>query len=164
MFFIFVICWQVLSCTQVQDKDSLSGSVVAIADGDTFTLLTSNKEQVKVRLHGIDCPERRQDFGQVARQKLSELVFNKNVRIEKKDVDRYGRTIAIVYDEQNRCINEELLKAGLAWHYTAYDQNPEWAALERGAREKRLGLWSHNDPVAPWEWRKKGKKATADKP
>ncbi len=129
------------------------GRVVAIADGDTFTLLTDDKRQVKVRLHGIDCPEKKQDFGQVARQRLSELVFDKRVRLNIKDTDRYGRTVAVVY-QNNACINEELLKEGLAWHYTRYDRNPEWERLEKEARRHKAGLWRQPHPTPPWEWRK----------
>lgn len=131
----------------------LKGLVVSIADGDTFTLLTDDKKEVKIRLHGIDTPEKGQDYYQVAKIFLSDLIFQKNVEIEEKDIDRYGRTIGMVY-YQNRNINEELLKAGLAWHYKFYDKNPLWSKLEDDARNAKKGLWSLANPVAPWEWRK----------
>jgi endonuclease YncB( thermonuclease family) len=130
---------------------------VRIADGDTFTLLTGDSQQVKVRLHGIDAPERGQDFGQVARQKLSDLVFGNTVFITEKDKDRYGRTVAIVYNSQRKCINEEMLRSGLAWHYKEYDDNRDWASLENSARRSKTGLWAHPEPTPPWQWRKKGK-------
>ena len=155
LLYTFLFCL-LLSCTNDDTADTgegLRGKVVKIADGDTFTLLTHDKQQVKVRLHGIDCPERAQDFGQVARQKLSDLVFNQQVRIIEKDIDRYKRTVAIVYTADNRCVNEELLRAGLAWHYAEYDDNPKWAALEEEARRKRIGLWSHPNPVPPSKYR-----------
>lgn len=139
-------------------KEGIHGRVVGIADGDTFTLLTSDKKQVKVRLHGIDCPERSQAFGQVARQKLSDLIFNQQVRVVQKDVDRYQRTVGIVYTSDGRCINEELLREGLAWHYREYDKNPEWDALEAEARQQRIGLWSQANPVKPSEYRKSKRK------
>jgi endonuclease YncB( thermonuclease family) len=113
-------------------------------------------KQIKIRLHGIDCPEKKQDFGQVAKQRLSDLIFGKTVHVVRKDIDRYKRIVALVYDEQNRCINTEMLKAGLAWHYTKYyDQNPEWQQLENTARANRSGLWSQPNPTPPWEWRGK---------
>jgi micrococcal nuclease len=83
-----------------------------VADGDTFTMLI-DQEQVRVRLHGIDCPERGQDFSSVAKEYLSDLVFNKTVRVEKLDTDRYGRTIGLVYVDSTH-VNEALLRAGLA--------------------------------------------------
>jgi endonuclease YncB( thermonuclease family) len=156
LFYALLFCF-LFSCnnnTTVDVEEGIRGRVVSIADGDTFTLLTEDKKQVKVRLHGIDCPERAQDFGQVARQKLSDLVFNQQVRVVEKDIDRYKRTVGIAYTSDNRCVNEELLRAGLAWHYAQYDNNPEWAALEREAREQRIGLWSQRNPVRPSEYRK----------
>jgi micrococcal nuclease len=155
LLYTVLLCF-LFSCTNNETTDTaegLRGKVVKIADGDTFTLLTANKQQVKVRLHGIDCPERAQDFGQVARQKLSDLIFGQQVRVVEKDVDRYKRTVAIVYTADNHCVNEELLRAGLAWHYAEYDDNPEWAALEEEARNKRVGIWSHPRPVRPSEYR-----------
>ena len=147
----------VCSCTSGGPSSSLAateGRVVAIADGDTFTLLTGDKQQVKIRLYGIDCPEKKQDFGQVAKQRLSDLVFGQKVSIIKKDIDRYGRTVALVY-KKDICINEELLKEGLAWHYVTYDQNPAWERLEKQARREKRGLWVQPHPLPPWEWRKK---------
>src|SRR5688572_12448697 len=148
LLFLFVSC--------ADDKNgtgqvTLSGKVVRIADGDTFTVLTEEKKQVKVRLYGIDCPERGQDFGQVARQKLSDLIFSKTVFIEEIDKDRYGRTVAIVYDEQRHSINEVMLHSGLAWHYKVYDDDKAWSRLEGEAKRKRIGLWSQPHATPPWE-------------
>lgn len=148
-----------IACKQ-PDSGKGDGKVVSIADGDTFTLLDETNTQVKVRLHGIDCPERAQDFGQVARQKLSDLLFNQPVKLDVKDTDRYGRSVAIVYTLQGLCVNEELLKEGLAWHYTTYDKNEAWAALEQTARKNKVGLWSQPKPVAPWDWRKEKRQPT----
>src|SRR5687768_7563427 len=94
--YILLFCFAV-SCTNSTppDVEGIHGRVVSIADGDTFTLLTNENKQVKVRLHGIDCPERAQDFGQVARQKLSDLIFNQQVRVVEKDIDRYQRTVGM---------------------------------------------------------------------
>jgi micrococcal nuclease len=130
----------------------LTGKVVSIADGDTFTLLSNNK-QIKIRLHGIDCPEKSQDFGNVAKQFLSNLIFGKIVSVKEMDTDRYGRTIGMVTID-NKNVNEELLKAGLAWHYKHYDQNPAWMKLEDDARREKKGLWLHPNPIPPWDYRK----------
>jgi endonuclease YncB( thermonuclease family) len=131
---------------------TLTGTAVKIVDGDTFDLLDSAHSTIRVRLHGIDCPERRQDFYRVAKNYLSTLIAAKTVRAEKFDTDRWGRSICMVY-VANVNVNEAMLKAGLAWHYEKYDQNPEWAALQQEAVKNRRGLWSLPNPVAPWDWR-----------
>jgi micrococcal nuclease len=143
------IIFLLTSCSCVAQ---LTGKVVGIADGDTFTLLTDEKEQIRVRLHGIDCPEKDQDFGQVAKKYLSDLIYNKTVSVNKMDIDRYGRTIGLV-TLSGAVVNVKLLEAGLAWHYKRYDNNKEWAALEAKARELKIGLWSKPDAVAPWAYR-----------
>ena len=130
----------------------LVGNVVSISDGDTFTMLV-NKEQIKIRLHGIDCPEKKQDFGNVAKEFLSSYVFGKVVTVQNMNTDRYGRTIGIVtVDGVN--INEKLLEEGLAWHYKTYDKNPEWSRLETDARNNKKGLWVQPNAVSPWDYRK----------
>jgi micrococcal nuclease len=131
----------------------LTGKVVSIADGDTFTMVV-NKQQIKIRLHGIDCPEKGQDFSQAAKEFLSDYVFDKVVSVRTKSKDRYRRVIGIVtVDGKN--VNEKLLEAGLAWHYKKYDKNPAWAQLEEIARKNKRGLWAHPSAVPPWEWRKR---------
>jgi micrococcal nuclease len=132
---------------------TLSGKVVGIADGDTFTLLLADKTTKKIRLHGVDAPERKQPFGTVARQRLSDLIFSKQVSVEQKDIDRYGRIVGIAFVD-GRSVNEEMLRSGLVWHYTEYDDNPRWTELEREARQSKAGLWRDKHPVAPWTWRK----------
>lgn len=130
----------------------LVGEVVSIADGDTFTMLVNN-EQIRIRLHGIDCPEKGQNFSNVAKEFLAGYVFEKVVTVKEMDVDRYGRTIGMVtIDGVN--VNERLLEAGLAWHYKNYDKNPAWAKLEEQARKDKKGLWAHPNPIPPWDWRK----------
>ena len=133
----------------------LKGKVISIADGDTFTLLVENR-QIKIRLHGIDCPEKGQDFYQAAKQFLSDKIFNKNVLVMSKGKDRYGRTVGLVLVDGIN-VNEELLKAGLAWHYKRYDRNPSWEELEHQARIKKKGIWSQPNPGTPSEWRKAAK-------
>lgn len=131
------------------------GAVVKIADGDTFTLLYPGNEQVKVRLYGIDCPERAQAFGVAARKALGDMLEGHRVYVSEQDRDRYGRVVAIAYRDDDLNINEELLRQGFAWHYRAYDNNPAWTALEEKARSSRLGLWRDARPTPPWEFRKR---------
>ena len=152
-FLAFLVLALLFACNPKEEK-GMDGKVVKVADGDTFTLLNPQNQQVRIRLHGIDAPEKGQDFGSVARQNLSSLVFGKTVRVQEMDVDRYGRTIAIVYTQDGICINEAMLKAGLAWHYKAYDDNAKWAAMENTARAQKQGIWSQPRPTPPWDWRK----------
>jgi endonuclease YncB( thermonuclease family) len=139
-----------------------TGRVVAISDGDTLTVLDADRREHRVRLAGIDAPERRQAWGDRARQFLGERVFQRTVRIEVSKRDRYGREVGKVLLDGND-INLELLRVGLAWHYRAYgqEQPPEerarYAATEQQARERRQGLWSDIAPVPPWEFRQKGR-------
>lgn len=132
----------------------LSGKVIAVADGDTFTMLTGGNTQVKIRLHGIDCPEKKQDFGNVAKQYTSAQVFGKTVQAKVLKQDRYKRSIAIVMLPNGKNLNHELLKAGMAWHYKQYDKSGEFDLLEKQARAIKTGLWKGKNPIAPWEFRK----------
>jgi micrococcal nuclease len=142
--------------TKPQAESPNQGKVVAIADGDTFTLLGPDKKQERVRLYGIDCPEKNQPFGQVARKRLSALVFGKPVRLESRGRDRYKRVLALVWVNDTVLVNTQLLREGLAWHYDRYDDDPQWEALEQQARSSKVGLWSEPAPVEPWNWRKSG--------
>jgi endonuclease YncB( thermonuclease family) len=126
--------------------------VIGVTDGDTIVVLTEDKLQIKIRLEGIDCPEMKQDFGTRAKQATSELCFGKRVSIYKSGVDRYGRTLAYVY-VGDKCINKELLKLGMAWHFKRYNSDMELALLETQAREQKVGLWAQQDPIAPWDFR-----------
>jgi endonuclease YncB( thermonuclease family) len=138
-------------------ESAITGKVVKVADGDTFTMLTDQNEQIRIRLHGIDAPEKSQDFSQVSKNHLTELVMSKPVRVYTKKRDQYGRVVAIVY-VGDQVVNEAMLRAGLAWHFTEYDSNPEWEEMESSARRSRIGIWSHERPVPPWQFRKEKRK------
>ena len=138
---------------------SITGKVVGVSDGDTFTILTNSKEQIKIRLYGVDCPESKQDFGTKAKQFTSTLCFGKTVTANIKNNDRYGRKIAFVILPGGKNLNKELLLAGMAWHYKHYDKSTELALLENNARQKKIGVWSAKNPVAPWEYRQNKKSA-----
>jgi micrococcal nuclease len=131
-----------------------SGKVVAIKDGDTLEVMKEGVA-VRIRLYGIDCPEKGQAFGQKAKQFASDLAFGKTVKVIEKNKDRYGRTVGEVILEDGRSLNHELVRAGLAWWYRQYAKNDiELETLEREAREAKAGLWVDTDPVPPWNWRK----------
>ena len=162
---ILLILFLFLAAGQgVTGQSRLTGRVVAVADGDTFTMLISGRKQLKIRLHGVDCPEKNQDFGTRAKTFTADHVFGKTVTIWVRDTDRYGRTVALVILPSGKVLQEELLKNGLAWHYKTYDQTPRFASLEARARADRIGLWSIKNPVAPWEFRKNRRNRAAATP
>ncbi|MBT8339505.1 MAG: thermonuclease family protein [Desulfatitalea sp.] len=130
-----------------------TAKVVGVADGDTITVLQGTK-QTKIRLHGIDCPEKKQDYGQKAKTFTSDACFGKTVRILPKDTDRYGRTVAVVLLDDGRSLNLELLRAGLAWHYRQYSSDSDYAQAEKTAKAGGFGLWQDKNPVPPWDFRK----------
>ena len=113
-----------------------------------------NNKPVRIRLHGIDCPEKNQPFGDKAKRFTSDLCFGKIVTAKQMDKDRYGRTVARVYLSGSDLLNIRLLQAGLAWHYSRYDHSEAFANAEKEARLHNRGIWSMKDPVAPWDWRK----------
>ena len=137
--------------------DEIRGKVVSIADGDTITVLDADKHQHKIRLEGIDAPEKKQAFGTKSRQKLGDLVAGKDVTVQWTKKDRYSRIVGHVY-LGDRDIDLEMVKAGMAWHYRQYSKSTELAAAEAEARKNRVGLWVDTNPVPPWEFRKTKKK------
>lgn len=154
------------SCSH-KPTNSISGTVVKIADGDTITILDAQNVQHKIRLQAIDAPERRQDFSAVSRENLASLVFGKYVRIEYEKVDRYGRLVGKVWvDGNDECL--EQLKAGLAWHYKEYEKEQPpadrqlYANAEQEARTQQRGLWKDPDPTPPWEYRHHTNGSTAE--
>lgn len=145
---LFFISTQISLAQQI-----LKGKVVRIADGDTMTVLDSLNQQHRIRLHGIDCPEKGQDYYQVAKDYLGSLCFQQVVQVQILKYDQYKRAIAKVYIDSTE-INTELLKAGLAWHFTQFDKSEEYATAEAEARQQKLKLWSLKNPTAPWAYRK----------
>ena len=136
-----------------------SGKVVGVADGDTITVLRDKQPQ-KIRLYGIDCPEKRQPFGKRAKQFTSELVFGKVVEVEPITVDRYGRTVAFVRVE-NISVNETLISDGLAWVFPRYCIDAvcdKWLGLQAVAKSGKQGLWQDSNVIPPWEFRKNRKR------
>jgi micrococcal nuclease len=128
--------------------------VVGVSNGDTLTVLTAEKKQVKIRLAGIDAPETGQDFGQRAKQAASEMAFGKDVTIRASGQDRYGRTVAEVILPDGRNLGREMVRAGMAWRYVKYAPNDgTLARLEATAKAEKRGLWSQPNPIPPWDWR-----------
>ncbi len=136
------------------------GRIVGVADGDTITLLDADKTQHRIRLDGIDAPERGQAFGNRSKQSLSDLAIRKDASAHCHKTDRYNRRVCVVIVD-GRDVRLEQIRRGMAWHFKRYEgeQRPEakasYAAVEIKARSERWGLWRDADPVAPWEWRAK---------
>src|SRR5262245_31352735 len=134
--------------------EDFKGRVVGVSDGDTITVVQQGPGE-RIRLHGIDAPERRQPLSNRGKQFVSDLCYHKEVKVEVKGQDRYQRTIAEVILPDGRILNYEIVKAGLAWWFRRYAPNdPTLEGLEFQARQARRGLWSYRDPVPPWEFRR----------
>lgn len=131
--------------------------VVKITDGDTFVGLNTNKEHIKIRIASIDAPEKGQPYGSASKKALADMIFNKEVKIEIQDIDKYGRTIAKVYTPDNKDVSAEMLKKGYAWHFVKYSNSTYYSELETNARTLRCGLWQSSNPIPPWQWRKMSK-------
>ena len=133
-------------------NETVSGKVIKIVDGDTFDMLTDNKTTIRIRMNGIDCPERRQDYYQVCNDALGNYIFGKQVQLITHGTDRYKRTIADVYID-NDCVNLKMITNGYAWHFKKYSKDATMAMAEVEARNNKLGLWQSLNPVAPWDYR-----------
>ena len=144
--------WTLLSFSSLANM--LEGRVVAIADGDTFKLLSAGNQQIKIRLAEIDTPESRQSYGNKAKQELSNLIFGKTVTVTTVDTDRYGRTVGRVFVD-NMDVNAEMIQRGAAWVYRQYAKDQSLFQLEAEAKQKKRGLWNlpESERVPPWEWR-----------
>jgi len=153
-FAALALCWGASAFASV-----LHGRVVGVSDGDSITVLSNGRQNHKIRLAGIDAPERGQPWASRSRQRLAALVFGREVDVETGKVDRYGRTLGKVLVD-GRDAGLVLLRAGLAWHYKAYQHEQvgedrwRYALAEHEARAYAEGLWGDPAPVPPWEYRK----------
>ena len=150
LFFIFLLLPQWVLPMLVPQV--FEGKVTGVKDGDTIEVLYEG-EALVIRLVDIDCPEKKQAYGQAAKTFTSNFCFGKTVKVVSKGKkDRYDRILAtILVADQN--LNEALVKAGLAWHFKKYSNSASYAELENQARQNKVGLWADEHPVAPWEWR-----------
>lgn len=143
----------------VASAETITGRVVGVTDGDTLTVKDASDQQFKIRLAGIDAPEKGQPFGNRAKESLSEMVFSKQVVVESNKEDRYRRKVGKV-QHAGMDVNLEQVRKGMAWHYTTYakEQAPAdreaYANAEAEAKAQRRGLWQENTPSAPWEFRR----------
>ncbi len=134
-----------------QQGARLTGVVTRVADGDTLDVSIDGRA-VTVRLDGIDAPEGGQRFSDEARRHLRVVAFSQRVTLVGRDTDRYGRLVARILVGPVDA-SEEMVRAGLAWHFTRYSKDERLARLEAAARAKRTGLWADPSPIPPWTWR-----------
>jgi micrococcal nuclease len=143
-----------LTSISITAKD-FTGPVVSVLDGDTIEVLHNTRAE-RIRLSGIDCPEKGQAFGKRAKQAASKLVFGKEITLQTYGLDKYGRTLADVLLLDGTNVNHTLVKDGWCWWYRKYASGDmALEELEREAREGRKELWVDPQPVPPWEWRKR---------
>ena len=153
------LAWAMVVCATCASGATIKGEVVSVADGDTLTVLDARRKQHRIRLAGIDAPERTQPFGTRSRRHLAALVFRKTVTVEFEKRDRYGRVVGKVILGGTDASLEQV-SAGMAWHYKgqASEQAPSdrvaYAWTEEDARVARRGLWRDPSPVPPWEYRR----------
>lgn len=149
-----------LAVTLPAQADTLTGRVVAIADGDTLTVLDAQHTQHRIRLAGIDAPEQRQPWGEQSKANLARMAFDQVVTVEWEKRDRYQRIVGKVLALGAFDTGLAQIDAGLAWHYKKYqgEQSPAdreaYAAAEDQARASRRGLWQDSGAMPPWAWRK----------
>jgi endonuclease YncB( thermonuclease family) len=144
----------------------IDGKIVKVSDGDTVTVLVSSSSSsssptpIKIRLLGIDAPEKSQPFGRVCRETLADEIAGKEVQVQIQSLDRYGRSIGKIL-LGGRDINLTQIQKGCAWHYRHYMRNQPpsdrslYAEEEERARRQGLGLWKDSHPEAPWDYRRK---------
>jgi len=150
---ITIILFFLLNLSFYASGENFTGKCVGISDGDTISVMRNGKA-VKIRLEGIDCPEKKQAFGNRAKQFTAALVFGKTVRVIIIKYDRYRRIVGRVY-YQNLDTSYELVRNGFAWHYKKYSKEKYLARAERVARKRKLGLWRDPHAIPPWEFRRR---------
>ena len=152
-----ILCLAVATPTLAADPPQFTAPVISVADGVTLAVLTKDKQQLKIRLYGIDCQERGREFWSRAKEATSGAVFGKNVTVRPIEAEeREGRTVAVVFMPGGKSLNEHLVREGLAWVSQKYCTQEKICAplrnLEKAAKAQKRGLWVDKTPVAPQEW------------
>jgi micrococcal nuclease len=139
-----------------------SGQVVWVQDGDSL-IIKKDSKNIRVRLQGIDAPEKGQPFAEKAKYAAINMAKNRNVRVVVKERDKYGRTVAKVILPDGRNMSYNMVEKGLAWRHIHYGKDPHLKTLEAKARKKRVGLWAGKKPTPPWVWKRQHKKSKVGK-
>lgn len=156
--FILVCLFIVVS--QAIHAEVLVGKVVGVSDGDTITVLDANKTEHKIRLMGIDAPEKSQDFGNQSKRALSDYIYQQEVTVEYKKQDRYKRKVGkVIFEGKDICL--AMIEQGMAWHYKDYEKEQSkidrdlYSQAELKARNEKRGLWQTSNAIEPSIFRKK---------
>jgi len=153
MKYLLVLCCAISISTVAEvPSDAVQFKLKRISDGDTVV----TTEDTRIRLWGIDTPERDQRHGSDATAALTEMLNNQQLYLETKDIDRYGRTVGVIYTADGDEINLEMVCDGRAWWYERYAKRAtDYEQCQEDAQENKRGLWAEEDPVAPWDWRRR---------
>jgi len=157
---LLILAWPVASAT-------IEGYVVGVTDGDTITILAVDKQQHRIRISGIDAPEKAQPFGNRSKQNMERMAKGKVALADCPKTDRYGRKVCKVWVQPADCptcgltldVGYAQISAGLAWWYQAYakEQSAEdrgrYESEENESRLRKRGLWVESSAVPPWDWR-----------
>jgi endonuclease YncB( thermonuclease family) len=139
-------------------SEHFTAKVIRVVDGDSVNVLRlPEKEELKLRLYGIDAPEWKQAYGKESKDALKGLLGpNTEISVKVLDKDRYGRLICKLYlNSEDISLNELMISEGNAWHYKKYaPKDMNLKSAEENARKNKLGLWSSTDPIPPWQFRK----------
>ena len=155
---LFLLLAVLVIAVPAHSDDMITVRVIGVTDGDNLTVIDADNKQVLIRLHGLDCPELGQPFGEQAKEFTSNLCFGKIIMYRMVGIDRFDRTIATVFLAEGLEVNLEILKAGYAWYHDRYDKRQDYADAEEKARQAGIGLWAEKDPMPPWDWRRQKRK------
>lgn len=151
----------IIACTSKSGKNpslkkgsTVIGKVISIVDGDTYDVLIQDNKTIRVRMEGIDAPEKGMPFYQKSKKYLSDLCFGKQIKFKVTGVDNHERILAYSFLEDGKELSQEMIKDGLAWHFKKYNSDQELSEFEIEARNLRKGLWIDENPMSPWENRK----------
>ena len=152
MKYLFLLCFAISASAVAEvPSDSVQFKLKRISDGDTVV----TTEDTRIRLWGIDTPERDQSYGSDATEALTEMLNNQQLYLETKDVDRYGRTVGVIYTGVGVEVNLEMVCDGNAWWYERYAKRAtDYEQCQEDAQKNKRGLWAEEDPIAPWDWRR----------
>ena len=137
---------------QALSSKTITGKVTKVFDGDTINIVDENNTEYRVRFQAVDAPEHYQDFGDASRKHLHSLIFGKTVQVKVDKIDHHDRVVGRIW-LGNRDIEQEMLEAGLVWHYVKFNKEAKLAEAQKKAQEAKLGIWSKPNPTPPWEWR-----------
>ena len=163
------ICYHTVLCAEftflvsstLSADETMEAKVKRVIDGDSILVVDSNEMEFEAQLEGIDAPEMKQEFGKESLEALTKMLKDQKVKLTWKSKDTYDRLLAQVYLEDKH-INIEMLRSGMAWHFKRYNKSEELAKIELEAKQAKKGLWAKESPVAPWDYRKENK--APDKP